>query len=69
MLDVFVLAIWVALVKLDRLGSVSPGAGLFPFGMVVVLTLFSSASFDPRLIWENEPIMERAGMRVGAGAS
>ena len=52
MLDVFVLAIWVALVKLDRLASVSPGEGLLPFGGVVVLTILASSSFDPQLIWE-----------------
>jgi paraquat-inducible protein A len=55
MLDVFVLSIWVALVKLGSLGSVSPGAGLLPFGCVVVLTLLASASFDPRLIWQPAP--------------
>ena len=52
MLDVFVLAIWVALVKLERLASVTPAEGLLPFGGVVVLTLLASASFDPQLIWE-----------------
>lgn len=52
MLDVFVLSIWVALVKLNSLGSVSAGAGLLPFGCVVVLTLLASASFDPQLIWQ-----------------
>lgn len=54
MLDVFVLSIWVALVKLNSLGSVSPGPGLLPFGCVVVLTLLASQSFDPQLIWERD---------------
>ena len=54
MLDVFVLAIWVALVKLQRLGSVSPGPALLPFGGVVVFTLLAAASFDPKLIWQKE---------------
>ena len=54
MLDVFVLAIWVALVKLNTLGNVTPGPGLLPFGCVVVLTLLASQSFDPQLIWEKE---------------
>jgi paraquat-inducible protein A len=52
MLDVFVVAIWVAVVKLGELANVTPGKGLFPFGCVVVLTLLASASFDPELIWE-----------------
>lgn len=54
MLDVFVLAIWVALVKLQNLATVHPGDGLLPFGGVVVLTLLASASFDPQLIWEDQ---------------
>lgn len=54
MLDVFVLAVLVSLVKLQRLGSVIPGQGLLAFSFVVVFTLFASASFDPQLIWEKE---------------
>ena len=54
MLDVFVLSIWVAVVKLGSFGSVYPGIGLLPFGGVVILTLLASASFDPQLIWESE---------------
>jgi len=55
MLDVFVLAVLVSLVKLQRLATIIPGPGLFAFGLVVVFTLFASASFDPQLIWEKEP--------------
>lgn len=54
MLDVFVVAIWVAVVKMGQLANVSPGKGLLPFGCVVVLTLLASASFDPQLIWQTE---------------
>lgn len=54
MLDVFVVAIWVAVVKMGQLADVTPGKGLFPFAGVVVLTLLASASFDPQLIWEPE---------------
>ncbi|HWE02498.1 MAG TPA: paraquat-inducible protein A [Tepidisphaeraceae bacterium] len=52
MLDVFVVSIWVAVVKMGQLANVTPGRGLLPFGCVVVLTLLASASFDPQLIWE-----------------
>ena len=52
MLDVFVVAIWVAVVKLGELANVTAGKGLLPFGCVVVLTLLASAAFDPQLIWE-----------------
>jgi len=52
MLDVFLLSILVALVKLGELATVLPGPGLFPFTAVVVLTILASASFDPTLIWQ-----------------
>lgn len=51
MLDVFVLAVLVSLVKLRGLSTVLPGTGLLAFTAVVVLTLFASSSFDPQLIW------------------
>jgi paraquat-inducible protein A len=56
MLDVFVMAILVSLVKLQRLATVIPGKGLVAFAAVVVLTVCASASFDPQLIWEKEEI-------------
>jgi paraquat-inducible protein A len=54
MLDVFVMAVLVSLVKLQRLATIIPGKGLLAFAIVVVLTILASASFDPRLIWEKE---------------
>jgi paraquat-inducible protein A len=51
MLDVFLLSILVALVKLQRIATVMPGRGLVAFTAVVVLTILASASFDPKLIW------------------
>jgi paraquat-inducible protein A len=52
MLDVFLLAVLVALVKLSTWAMILPGPGLIAFTAVVVLTMLASASFDPRLIWE-----------------
>lgn len=52
MLDVFLLAILVALVKLGRIATVTSGPGLLAFASVVVLTILASASFDPKQIWE-----------------
>jgi paraquat-inducible protein A len=51
MLDVFLLAVLVSLVKLRTLATVLPGPGLIAFCAVVVLTILASATFDPRLIW------------------
>ena len=53
MLDVFLLAVLVALVKLGQIATILPGPGLVAFTAVVVLTLFASASFDSRLIWKH----------------
>jgi len=53
MLDVFVMSVLVALVKLGELATVLPGRGLFSFTAVAVLTIMASLSFDPRLIWES----------------
>lgn len=52
MLDVFLLAILVSLVKLGSLGRVIPGPGLLAFCLVVVLTILASQAFDTKLIWE-----------------
>jgi paraquat-inducible protein A len=52
MLDVFLLAVLVSLVKLGQLATVVPGPGLFAFTGVVVFTMLASAAFDPKIIWE-----------------
>jgi paraquat-inducible protein A len=54
MLDVFLLAVLVALVKLGQIATILPGPGLIAFSAVVVLTMLASASFDPHLIWERQ---------------
>ncbi len=52
MVDIFVVAILVAVVQLGSVMSISPGPGAVSFAAVVVLTIFSAGSFDPRLIWD-----------------
>lgn len=52
MVDVFVVAILVAVVQLGGVMSIHPGPGAVSFAAVVVLTIFSAGSFDPRLIWD-----------------
>jgi paraquat-inducible protein A len=51
MLDVFLVAVLVALVRLGALATVIPGPGLWAFTAVVVLTMLATAFFDPRLLW------------------
>lgn len=52
MLDVFAVALLVALVQFGTLAHVAPGIGIVAFGAVVVLTMMATLSFDPRLIWD-----------------
>jgi paraquat-inducible protein A len=52
MIDVFMLAIIVALVKLGSIATIEPGVGAVAFCGVVVITILASMSFDPRLIWD-----------------
>jgi paraquat-inducible protein A len=54
MLDVFVVAILVALVNLGELAKISAGSGAVYFAAVVVTTMFAALTFDPRLIWDRE---------------
>ena len=52
MIDVFMVAILIALVRLGKLANVEPGIGVSSFAIVVVITMFASHAFDPRLIWD-----------------
>ena len=53
MLDVFVATFTVAMVQLQPLMSVAPGAGVLFFAAVVVLTMLAAEAFDQRLIWDS----------------
>jgi paraquat-inducible protein A len=52
LLDIYVLTLLVALVQLQALATVEPRPGAVAFGAVVVLTLLSARSFDPRLLFD-----------------
>lgn len=52
MIDIFLVGILVALVRMDALASVAPGLGASFFGAAVVLTMFAAQAFDPRLLWD-----------------
>lgn len=60
MIDIFLVGILVALVRMDALATVHPGLGASFFGAAVVLTMLAAHSFDPRLVWD------RAGRVAGA---
>jgi len=56
MIDVFMISILIALVKLGNLATIEPGVGATSFAGVVILTMIASHSFDPRLIWDRMEI-------------
>ena len=52
MIDVFVVAILVALVQFDVLASIRPGVAAACFALSVVFTMLSAQAFDSRMIWD-----------------
>jgi paraquat-inducible protein A len=53
MVDIYVVTILVALVKLGALAEIDAGLGALFFAAVVVITMFAAMTFDPRLIWDS----------------
>ncbi len=53
MLDIFVIAIMVALVNLGALTTIEAAPAATFFAMVVILTMLAAISFDTRHLWEN----------------
>lgn len=52
MLDIFVVAVLVALVHLTGVMVITPGWATVSFAALVVLTMLAAENFDPRLIWD-----------------
>lgn len=55
MIDVFVIAVLSALVRMGALMSIYPEIGAVMFSLVVILTMFAAMTFDPRLSWDRAP--------------
>ncbi|GAB3517084.1 paraquat-inducible protein A [Photobacterium alginatilyticum] len=54
MIDIFVVAILVALVQLQNLMAIFPGPAALSFASVVILTMLSAMTFDPRIFWTED---------------
>jgi paraquat-inducible protein A len=52
MIDVFMLATLVGLVRSGEIASIDPGFGAICFATVVILTMLAALCFDPRLMWD-----------------
>jgi len=55
MIDVFVIAVLSALVRIGGLMNIYPALGALMFALVVIMTMFAAMTFDPRLSWDREP--------------
>ena len=54
MLDIFLLAVLVAIMKLGPWTVVQPGIGSLLFAIVVIFSMLASAYFDPQNLWKDE---------------
>ncbi|MBT8420409.1 MAG: paraquat-inducible protein A [Gammaproteobacteria bacterium] len=54
MVDIFVMALLVALVNMGGIASVEPGMAAVAFAAMVGVTMLAIMVFDPRLLWDNE---------------
>ncbi len=54
MVDVYVIAIMIALVHIEGLSVIKAGAGALFFLLVVIFTMLAAMSFDSRLIWDTK---------------
>jgi len=58
MVDVFVVALLVALIQFDNIMSIHPGPAALSFAGVVLFTMLSAQAFDVRLLWDKEQLQE-----------
>lgn len=56
MLDVLLVAVVVAWVKVGDLVDIQPGPAAISFTLVVILSLVATALFDPHALWEETPL-------------
>ncbi len=54
MIDVFVVAIMVSIVRMGNLMVIEPGSAMVSFGAVVILTMLAARQFDSKLLWINK---------------
>ena len=52
MVDIFVVAILVALIQLGGVLVIRPGVAAIAFAGVVIVTILAAECFDPRLLWD-----------------
>ena len=51
MLEVYLLGVMVAVIKLNQLASIEPGVAMGAFAVLIIVWSASQASLDPRVVW------------------
>jgi paraquat-inducible protein A len=52
MMEVFLLGILIAIVKLAKMAEIVPGTALYAFGALIFVLAAAAASIDPHAIWD-----------------
>ena len=68
MLDVFVVILLGAMANFPGISQIIPGPGAVSFGLVVILTMLATLSYDPRRGWDRAPSRSPAGAVQSASA-
>lgn len=53
MLEVYLLGVMVAVIKLNQLAGIKPGVAMVAFAILILVWSASQASLDPRIIWQS----------------
>jgi len=67
MIEVMILGVLVALIKIADYAKVIPGLALFVLGALIFLLAAIEASFDPREVWGRVEWAETAARQPAAG--
>ena len=67
MIEVMLLGVLVALIKIAELATVIPGVALFALGALVFVLAAMQACFDPREVWDRVEWADAGARRAGAG--
>jgi len=66
-IDIFSVAVLVAILQFGTLTAVHAGGGLVAFAAVVIITMLATMVFDPRLMWDAGAVQAGGGAVRGGG--
>ncbi len=61
MLDIFVVALMVGIVQFKHLATIVAGPAAIAFMLAVILTMFATERFDPRLLYDTRLAIKKRG--------